>query len=82
MTEEIKDEKMERKMAMWKMKKEMFDSMDEKELRAYITGYTMAEHMLLKKLLPKPECGCGCGCGCGGGQGCDCKEGQCNCDGK
>ena len=82
MTEEIKDEKIERKMAMWKMKKEMFDSMDEKELRAYITGYTMAEHMLLKKLLPKPECGCGCGCGCGGGQGCDCKEGQCNCDGK
>ena len=82
MTDEIKDEKMERKMAMWKMKKEMFDSMDEKELRAYITGYTMAEHMLLKKLLPKPECGCGCGCGCGGGQGCDCKEGQCNCDGK
>ncbi len=82
MKDEMKDEKMERKMAMWKMKKEMFDSMDEKELRAYITGYTMAEHMLLKKLLPKPECGCGCGCGCGGGQGCDCKEGQCNCDGK
>jgi hypothetical protein len=75
--DQTKNERMEGKMRMWKMRKEMLDSMSEKELRAFITGYMMAEKMILKQL--GSQCGCGCGCG---QQGCDCKDDSCKCDDK
>ena len=79
---EQKNEKMEGKMKMWKMRKEMLDSMSEKELRAFITGYMMAESKILRAM--SSECGCGCGqcCSCGSGQACDCEDGSCKCDEK
>lgn len=86
MKDEMKDEKIERKMKMWKMRKEMLDSMGEKELRAFITGYLMAEAKMLRKLIPSGSCGCGCGgggcnCGCGSGCSCGCGSGcSCGCD--
>ena len=86
MKDEMKDDRMERRMKMWKMRKETLDSMDEKELRAFITGYMMAERMILKKLSPKKDCGCGCrcgnGCSCGNESGCGCQGGSCNCESK
>lgn len=80
MKDEMKAGKMEAKMAMWKMRDEMLKSMDEKELRAFVTGYLMAESMLLKKLGSKGSCSCGCGCGYG--QGCNCNAESCNCEHK
>ncbi len=80
MKDEMKGEKMEGMMKMWKMRKEMLDSMGEKELRAFITGYIMAESKILRKLGSRHGCGCGCSCGCG--QGCDCKGGSCDCGNK
>jgi hypothetical protein len=77
---EQKNEKIGGKMKMWKMKKEMLDSMSEKELRAFITGYMMAESKILRAM--SSECGCGQICSCGCGQGCDCKDGSCKCDEK
>ncbi len=74
---------MEGKMKMWKMKKEMLDSMGEKELRAFINGYMMAESKMLKAMSSDSGCGCGCSgsCGCGSDCNCDCcKDGSCNCD--
>jgi hypothetical protein len=76
MKDEMKNERMEHKMMMWKMRKEMLDSMNEKELRAFITGYMMSESMILRKLGSKCSCGCHCG------QGCNCKGGSCNCGNK
>ncbi len=67
---------MEGKMKMWKMQKEMLNSMGDKELRAFITGYMMAESKILKAM--NSECGCGCGCG----QECNCEDGSCKCDEK
>ena len=75
-----KSDRMECKMKMWKMRKEMLDSLGEKELRAFITGYMMAESRMKRH----HSCGCnggcscgcnrGCSCGCGGGGECSCKE--------
>lgn len=76
MKDETKADMMEGKMRMWKMKREMLDAMSDKELRAFITGYMMAESKILRKL--GSTCGCGCGCGQGGNCGCS----SCNCDSK
>ncbi len=74
---------MECRMKMWKMRKEMLDSMSEKELRAFITGYMMAESKILRKLGSKCHCGSGCGSGCGcGSSGCNCKDSSCGCSSK
>ena len=56
--EQGKNEKMEGKMKMWKMKKEMLDSMGEKELRAFVT-HMMAESKMLKAMSSDSGCGCG-----------------------
>ena len=66
----------EMKMQMWKMKEEFLNSMNDKELRAFIKGYMMGERTVLKQLGSMGGCGCGCSeqassCGCG-------KE-ECNC---
>lgn len=72
--DQTRAERMEGRMKMWKMRKEMLDSMSEKELRAFITGYMMAESKILRKLGSRGSCGCGQGCGCNGA--------SCNCDSK
>ncbi len=88
-----KTDKMDYKMKMWKMRKEMLDSMNEKELRAFITGYMMAESKILRKLGSKCNggygCGSGSGCSCGCGSGCSCgcgagscTNGECECSSK
>jgi hypothetical protein len=86
MKDEMKDDRMERRMKMWKMRQEMINSMGEKELKAFITGYMMAESMILRKLSKKCSCGGGCGQGCGCGQHggeCGCGKGDsCNCESK
>jgi hypothetical protein len=70
-----KKEMSDEKMKMWKMRKELLDSMSEKELRAFITGYMMAE----SKKRHESGCGCGSSCGCGGG-GCSCGcDSSCGC---
>jgi hypothetical protein len=64
------------KEEMWRWKKEMLAAMGEKELHAFITGYMMAEKMVLKSM----SSGRGCGCGCG--PECSCKGGTCKCSDK
>lgn len=83
MKDEGKDERMEYRMKMWRMREEKFNSMGEKELRAFITGYMTAESMLLRKLSKKHGCSCGQHGGeCGCGQECNCKGCSCNCENK
>ncbi len=85
MKDEMKDEHFEKKMRMWKMREELLNSMDVKELRAFIKGYLMAESRRRREMRMS---GCGCGnCGCGGcncgnsGSGnCECKGESCNCE--
>ena len=82
MTDE-KNEFYERKMQMWKMKEELLNSMSDKELRAFIKGYMMAERMVFKQLKALNGCDCGScsenssckgeSCGCGG-KGCNCSK--------
>ncbi len=83
---ESKNDRMDYKMKMWKMRKEMLDSMNEKELRAFITGYMLAESKILRKLDSKCHggcsCGCGSGCDCDCGSKCNCKDGSCTCNGE
>ncbi len=72
----MKDEKEsfhERKMEILKKREELLKSMDEKELRAFIKGYMMAEHMTFKRLsaVLASDCGDCNGC-CGGSQSCNC----------
>ena len=67
----MKDEKgefFERRMQMWKRREEMLNSMNEKELRAFIKGYMMAQRMAFRK---NRMHGCQCGC-CQGGSSCNC----------
>ena len=73
-----RNERMESRMKMWRMNQEMLNSMGDKELRAFITGYMMAESKILRKLGSRRGCGCGCGCSCG--DKCSCKGGSCKCD--
>lgn len=82
----MKDEKdnfMEGKMKMWKMREELLNSMSEKELRAFIKGYMMGERKILKHLASS-ACGCqegSCGsgsCSCGN-DSCGCGNKECNC---
>ena len=70
----MKDEFFEKKMQMWKKRDELLNSMSEKELRAFIKGYMMAERTVFKHLRSmNGECqGGGC-------QSCRCEEKECNC---
>jgi hypothetical protein len=79
---DAKDEFFEKKMQMWKRREELLNSMSEKELRAFIKGYMMAERMVFKQLSSM--------CGCQGGscqegsscksESCGCEEKDCHCD--
>jgi hypothetical protein len=76
-----KDEFSEKKRQMWKRREELLNSMSEKELRAFIKGYMMAERMAFKRL--NSACGCQSG-GCQEGsscrsESCGCGEKNCNC---
>ncbi len=69
----MKDEKdsfHEMRMNRWKMREELLNSMDEKELRAFIKGYMMGQRTVFKHLSAVNECGSG-SCGCGGKE-CNC----------
>ncbi len=68
MKDEARNERMEGRMKMWKMRKEMLDSMSEKELRAFINGYMMAESMMMRRMRPRH--------GGGWGRDFDSKEGS------
>lgn len=73
----------EQKMQMWKMKEEMLNSMNDKELRAFIKGYMMGQKAVIKQLSAMGECGSS-GCGCGQessckGESCGCGKEECNC---
>lgn len=69
------DKHFEMKMRMMKMRDDMLNAMDEKELRAFIKGYLMAQMQNKKRQGGGGGCGCGGHCGCGGGEGsCDCKQ--------
>ncbi len=74
---DMKDELYEKKMDMWKRREELLSAMSDKELRAFIKGYMMAERMVFKQL--RSICGCQDG-GCQGGSSCN--SGQCGCEGK
>jgi hypothetical protein len=76
-----KDEFYEKKMQMWKKREELLNSMGEKELRAFIKGYMLAERTVFKHL--NSMCGCQGGC-CQGDSSCKgcssgCGERDCNC---
>lgn len=90
----MKDEKEnfhERKMEMFKKREEFLKSMDEKELRAFIKGYMLAERITFKRLKSVVACGCdncceescressSCGCGSSGNGSCGCGQENCNC---
>ena len=85
----MKDEHEHSHMDKLKMKQEMLNAMDEKELRAFITGYMLGQKKVFKFLKSHSGCACGgsggCGGGCGGGEagGCKGKSGcgreDCNC---
>ncbi len=67
----------EMRMRMWKMREELLNSMGEKELRAFIKGYMMGQHMLLRKFRKHGGCGGNgerCGGNCGGNRECKRKE--------
>lgn len=67
------------RMQRWKMREEMLNSMSEKELRAFIKGYMISEHTLLRHL-NRRHCQCGScserGSQCGGGS-CSCGNEEC-----
>lgn len=75
---DAKNESHEKKMEMWKMRDELLNSMSDKELRAFIKGYMMAQRMAFKQIKLMHECGCG---SCQGGQSesCGCGNKECNC---
>lgn len=74
-----KNEHFEMKMRMWKMKDEMLNAMSDKELRAFIKGYMMAEKMVFRQLQKMNESECGCGVDSCGGESGGCGEKECNC---
>lgn len=65
---ESKGDHNEMRMQMWKKRDEMLKSLSDKELRAFLKGYMMGEHMAFRrarKIIKASNCGsCGCGC-CG-----------------
>lgn len=79
--ENSKDELSEKKIHMWKMREELLNSMSDKELRAFIKGYMMAQKMVFKQL--NAMSGCDCGNYQGGSscrsEGCGCGSNECNC---
>ena len=48
----------EKKMRMWKMRDEMINSLNEKELKAFIKGYMMGERTALRCLRSIGGCNC------------------------
>ncbi|MDE1865777.1 MAG: hypothetical protein KGH94_04045 [Candidatus Micrarchaeota archaeon] len=76
---ESREDFVERKMKMWKMREEFINSMSDKELKAFIKGYMMGERTIFKRLSKMQGCGCGCGGGCSCGGSCNCDEKECNC---
>ncbi len=85
-----KEELIERKMETLKRMEDLLKSMDEKELRAFIKGYMLAERITFKRLksVIASECdGCGgeckvcssCNCGSCGSSSCGCGQENCNC---
>jgi hypothetical protein len=65
-----KDEFLEKKMKMWKMKEEFLNSMNDKELRAFIKGYMRMAFKKLKMLHMMH----------GSHGGCECGDKDCNCN--
>ncbi len=76
---EEKDEFYEKKMQMWKKREELLNAMGDKELRAFIKGYMMAERMVFKQLNAMNGCDCG---SCQGCSSCSCKDESCGCGNK
>ena len=72
-----KGEFSETKMQRWKMKEEMLNAMSDKELRAFIKGYMMAQRMVFKQLNAMSGCSCG---DYHGGSSCGCGNKDCNCN--
>ena len=89
-----KEEFHERRLEMLKKREEFLKSMDEKELRAFIKGYMMAERITFKRLKSVVGCSCdncceescressSCGCGSCGNSSCGCGQENCNCSKK
>lgn len=78
---DAKDEFYEKRMQMWKKREELLNSMSEKELRAFIKGYMMAQRMVFRQL--SSMCGCGGGCQEGSScksEPCRCNDKDCNCN--
>lgn len=69
----------EMKMEMMKKREEMLNAMGDKELRAFIKGYMMAERMVFKRMIELKECDCNCGSDGCGGDSCGCGEKECDC---
>ncbi len=71
---------------MLKRREELLNAMGEKELRAFIKGYMMAERTAFKHMKSMGGCAGGCGsqgCSCAGGcQGgsCGSEDKECNCE--
>jgi hypothetical protein len=79
---DAKEEFGEKRMKMWKMKEELLNSMSDKELRAFIKGYMMAERMVFKQLNAMNGCGCSGGCQTDSsykGESCGCGNKDCGC---
>ncbi len=72
--EDMKDGFMERKMQMMKMQEDRLNAMGDKELRAFIKGYMMAEQMVFKHMSSM-----GGACQSGSCENCKCGEKECNC---
>lgn len=72
---EEKESGFERKMQMMKMRDEMLNAMSDKELRAFIKGYMIAERTAFKHMMAMNSCQCGCG----EGSSCACGKENCNC---
>ncbi len=66
------------KMEMWKKMEELLNSMDQKELKAFIRGYMLGERTAAKKMRND---GCGGGaCVCSGASSaCGCGKEECRC---
>ncbi len=73
------DASCEKRMQRWKMREEMLNAMSEKELRAFIKGYMMAEHTIFRRMtqMCSPS-SCNCQeCSSCKGESCDCGDKEC-----
>ncbi len=86
---DVKEEH-EGKAEMFRRREELLKSMDEKELRAFIKGYMMAERMTFRRMKSVSSCcsdDCGgsckessqCSCGSCGSCACSCDKDNCSC---